>query len=575
MINFRYIFITLSVLVLFCCRSNYNTEELGLENTINKMADAYLKRLFETFPGRNYNFEDFDTQRVNIYNNSIEHLERWHQFEDSLYMALNKIDLDKEIEKGTRITYWILKEELESSIQLRVCREELWNVNHITGIHTYLINLIESQPVKTNKQRKDALKRWAKIPEIINTELFNLRIGLAEGYTMPQEIVQLVIDDLEKTLSVNEKESIFMSPSERSDNVNFKTEWKHLATGSIFPAIKKYNLFLKEEYYPNTRESVSILDNEGGENCYQAYLRKQTSAKIKALQVFETGKRNVETNMVEVKKIAKDIYNSDDIHVIIDSIKSDSSIRFNDKHEVLAHIKKLIIKTEKQSKNWFKVIPDRNLEIKPYPIGSRSFGSYEFASEDSTSYFRINLDQPTKISKASLEKLVFHEAIPGHHFQITLENTIKGRHEISENVGYNGYIEGWARYTEALAEEMNLYTTEASLILRRTWNYRGMVVDPGLHLYKWNKEKVIDYIMESGGSYNSALSLYYRIIATPGQLTSYDVGATEIFKFREIAESKLSTSFDLKEFHELILKNGSIPLTALEKEFELWLRDQK
>jgi len=380
---------------------------------------------------------------------------------------------------------------------------------------------------------------------------------------------------LEQTLSANEQESVFMSPFRRSDNENFKNEWKHLATHSIIPAIDKYNLFLKEEYYPTTRESVSILDNEGGENCYQAYLRKQTSAKIKALQVFETGKRNVETNMDDITKIGKDIYNSDKIHVIIDSIKSDSSIRFNDKQEVLEHIQKLIVKAEKQSKNWFKNLPARNLEIKPYPIGSRSYGSYEFAPEDSTSYFRVNLDQPTKISKASLEKLVFHEAIPGHHFQIALENAIKGRHKISENVGYNGYIEGWARYAEALAEEMNLYTTEASLILRRTWNYRGMVVDPGLHLYRWNKEKVIEYMMESGGSYNSALSLYYRIIATPGQLTAYDVGGSEIFRFRELAKSQLGASFDLKEFHELILKNGSIPLTALEKEFELWLRDQK
>lgn len=573
--NFRYVFIVLSVLVLFCYGCNDNTEELSLENTINNMADAYLKRLFETFPGRNYNFEDFDTQGVNIYNNSIKHLEGWHQFEDSLYMALNKIDLDKEIEKGARITYWILREELESSIQLRVCKEELWNVNHLTGIHTYLINLIESQPVKTLEQQEGALKRWAKVPEIIEIELLNLRRGLAEGYSMPKEIVQLVIDDLEKTLSAYEEESVFMSPSGRSDSEIFKNEWKHLATHSIIPAINKYNFFLKEEYYPNTRESVSILDNEGGENCYQAYLRKQTSAKIKALQVFETGKRNVESNMVEVKKIAKDIYNSDDIHVIIDSIKSDSSIRFKDKQEVLGHIQKLIEKAEKESKNWFKNIPTRKLEIKPYPTGSRSYGSYEFASEDSISYFRINLDQPTKISKASLEKLVFHEAIPGHHFQNALENTINGRHAISENVGYNGYIEGWARYAEALAEEMNLYTIDGSLILRRTWNYRGMVVDPGLHLFRWKKEKVIEYMMESGGSYNSALSLYYRIIATPGQLTAYDVGGSEIFRFRELAKSQLGASFDIRGFHELILKNGSIPLTALEREFELWLRDQK
>ena len=178
--------------------------------------------------------------------------------------------------------------------------------------------------------------------------------------------------------------------------------------------------------------------------------------------------------------------------------------------------------------------------------------SYEAAAGDKPAYFRINLNNPKEQERGYNETLVYHEAYPGHHLQIGIENELTGLHPISEYVFFGSYVEGWARYSEQLAEEMGLYQNKSALIGRRAWPARGMVIDPGIHVKGWSKEQSIDFLKETGFTEAGALSMYHRIVVWPAQLTSYDVGGEEIKALRKLAKDNLGKRFDIKEFHSKI-----------------------
>jgi len=199
---------------------------------------------------------------------------------------------------------------------------------------------------------------------------------------------------------------------------------------------------------------------------------------------------------------------------------------------------------------------------------------YRPGSADRPGEYRIPLFEPEEQSRGSAEKTAFHEAWPGHHLQVSVAQSVEGLHPVTQIVWFSGPGEGWARYAEALAEEMGLYATITGPILRRAWPARGMVVDPGIHLFGWTREQAIAFLIESGSfSVNDAEQMVDRIAILPGQLTAYDSGGLEIFALRKLAEDAMGKNFDIREFHDRILENGTIPLIQLRAHIEDWIRD--
>lgn len=219
-----------------------------------------------------------------------------------------------------------------------------------------------------------------------------------------------------------------------------------------------------------------------------------------------------------------------------------------------------------------QLLPSTNVIIKPYESYESGTGAYQGATEKKPAYYRINLRDAAKQQKGNNEKLTYHETYPGHHIQIGIQKDLKGLHPISKLLFFTSYVEGWARYSEQLAEEMKLYKTKTALIIRKAWPSRGMVFDPGIHLMNWTKSQVLDFMKESGISEQDALNYYRRVIVWPAQLTSYDVGGEEIKALRKMCKESLGKDFDIKEFHTKILENGAIPLGPLRVLVVDWLK---
>lgn len=558
------IFLTL---ILVSC----NTEKKNQSASITDLADRFFEEIVLTNPQQAY-ANDIPLKDHSLFiSNALSNIKKWEDFEDTLYAELLSIDEASLTKKSDRIAYWLIKEQLESSIGMRVCKINLWNVNHLSGIHQTWTYLADFQPVENDTLKQQAFQRWNKLPGIIQTEIDNLKMGIAEGYTMPKEIVTIVIEQLQTLVDYSLEESPFMSPAKRGEDAIFATKWRDLVTTTVLPAFKYYQDFLQKEYLPNAREEVSILANPNGAACYQAFVRSMTTTNKTGDELFELGSKIVEGNQLKIQELGNDLYQLSDFSEIINQIKSDSTNYFKSSEEILAYNNKIMNDAKIKCTAWFDVLPSTEVIIKPYLPHESGVGSYEIATGDKPAYFRINLKDPSSQTFYSNETLCFHEAYPGHHLQLGIEKDIEGLHPIGKLIKFGSYVEGWARYSEQLSEEMGLYNYKASLISRRAWPSRGLVMDPGLHLKKWSKDSLINFMTASGMKEAMALNLYQRSIVWPAQLTSYDTGGEEIKALRLLAEDQLGDGFSIQEFHTKILENGSIPLIPLRSVIEDWI----
>ncbi|TVP44878.1 MAG: DUF885 domain-containing protein [Mongoliibacter sp.] len=552
-----------------------NTQKNTSAPSIIELADSYYERTLETFPERAYYVDIELTEHNGITSNELAEVSRWEKYQDSLYIELSKLEVDQISEQKDRITYWLLKEELEANIGLRICKRNLWNVNHLNGWQSQWVRLVEFQPVGSAKLRSQAFERWNKLPAFVDTEIGNLKKGIEEGYTMPKEIVDLVIAQLQVLQDYSIEKSPFMSPAIRDEDPKFKEDWEALVKQTILPSLSKYQDYLVSEYLANARDKVAVTALPNGGDCYQAYIRAMTTTNKSAEELFQLGQKIVNENKAAVSKIGFEVYETDDFSEIIKRLNNDPSNNFSSAEEILAVNTKLLSKAKTESEKWFAVLPSTEVIIKPYEAHESGAGSYEPATEDKPAYYRINLKNPTQQKRSDNEILAFHEAYPGHHLQVGIAKDIKGLHPVSKFIKLASYDEGWARYGEQLSEEMGLYESKLSLIGRRAWPARGFMFDTGLHTKGWSKEQVISLVMESGYSEDIALMLYQRSIVWPAQLISYDAGGEEIKALRKMAEENLGEKFNIKQFHSKILENGSIPLSALRYNINEWVNEKK
>ncbi|WP_291286294.1 DUF885 domain-containing protein [Flavobacterium sp.] len=560
------------VILLFVTKGAFgqNDDKLAI-----KLADKYYERYLETFPEERY-YQDIPLERHDqISSNDLKDVEKWEFFEDSIYNLVKKITETRLKEINSKIAYWLLKEKLESSIEIRVCKRNLWDVNQLSGWQISWADIANYQPVGSDEFKKQAFERWNKLPFIISTEIQNLKLGVSRGYTMPKEIVQLVIDQLQIFLDYEIEKSPFYIPATKdSTDNNFKEGWKTLLVDKILPAIASYQKYLKNEYMASARTNISILANPNGAECYKAFIRNRTTTNKTGEEIFELGQSLVANNKKTVEKLGGELYNTTKFSEVIKHVKADSTNYFKTSEEIMSFNTVSLDEAKKACRKWFNLLPSTEVTIKPYESYESGTGAYEAATENKPAYYRINLRDPEKQKRSDNEKLTFHEAYPGHHVQLGIQKDLKGLHRISKILWFGSYVEGWARYSEQLAEEMNLYKTKTALIIRRAWPARGMVVDPGIHLKNWAKSQALDFMKESGISDQDALSYYHRVIVWPAQLTSYDVGGEEIKELRKLCQERLGKSFDIKDFHTKILENGSIPLGSLRVLVMDWLKNK-
>jgi uncharacterized protein (DUF885 family) len=499
---------------------------------------------------------------------------------DALLAELRRIDPARLTTPKRRAIHAAMLESMEAEQQARICRFDLWAVNHMGGWHlNMLANVARDQPVARPEERADAIARWSALPAMIDQEIANARVGLSRGYSAPKAVVRRVIKQIDGIVVAEPAALPYFAPADRAKDAAFRESFRTILAGPVNAAFRRYRDFLRDDYLPRAREALGVSANPDGVACYSASLRSYTTLQRSPEEVFRLGQQTVAANAARVRELGRAQFGSDDLAVIVPGIAQASDNRFSSEQELIDYSRALVSHSKELSRPLFLSMPAQGMRVEPFDAFRRGSGgsSYYQSQVDAAlpAFYRINSEVWQTETRGSAEITAVHEGFPGHHMQISFANMI-GSSPITKLTGNSAYVEGWARYSEALAEEANIYRTPYALMTRRLWPARGMVVDPGLHVMGWTRQQVIDFIRESGRfSGPEADDLVDRVAIWPGQLTAYDSGGLEIMALRREAEAALGSRFDIRQFHQRVLENGAIPLTALRANIAAWIAAQR
>jgi len=551
------------------------TEKAAL---VTRIADDYYAWVLEKAPEMAY-FSGVELPRHDgLEDNSPAAYQARMAVVDGWLSELEAVAADELAGRPEWITHAYLLQSLQSEAALRICRNEVWNVNQMGGWHSGYQQIARRQPVGTAELRRQSLGRWSKLPAYIEQEILNLDRGLELGYSAPKTVVQRVIDQVDGLLDLEVESSPFFSPAARDTDAEFADATRSLVVDSINPAFRRYRDFLESTYLSQARSGLSVTANPDGLACYEASLQSYTTLARSGKEVYELGQATVAANKSEVIELGRAAYGLEDFSAILERAKSDPEDRFANEEELLLFARDMVQRAESAMPGWVGKMPAVAVEVVPFEKHEEGTGmSAHYRPSDGThpGEYRIPLHKPQEQSRGNAEATAFHEAWPGHHLQVAVAQSVEGLHPVTRVIWFSGPGEGWARYSEALAEEMGLFTTTTGPIKRRAWPARGMVVDPGIHLFGWTREEAIAFMMESGRFPESmGDEMVDRIAILPGQLTAYDSGALEILALRREAEQALGDDFDVREFHDKVLENGTIPLTQLRAHIEEWIADR-
>jgi len=582
----RKILFTLTAIGLAACQAEAPPAESAADeiaatesspaDAMNDIADRYYAWTLERLPEQAY-FAAIDLERHDgLFDNSFEAQSAAQQAEDAFLAELEAIDATQLVGKPEWIANALLVQQVRSDVSRRICKEELWNISQMGGWHSGYSQVAMLQPVDTPEQREQALTRWSKFPAFVDQEVANLKAGVEQGYTVPKTVTGRVIAQMDGLLALATENSPFYSPAARADDEAFAAAMRELVETGIQPALQRARDYLQDEYLPAAREELSITAIPNGLDCYEAMLRGYTTLDRSGKEVYELGQQAVAANKAGVIELGRAAYETDDFAEILDRAKNDPADKFESAEELLQFSKDMVERAAVEMPNWVGTMPEQAVEVVPFEKHEEGTGRsahYNAGNADRPAEYRIPLATPEEEGRGNAEATAFHEAWPGHHLQVATFQAIEGLHPVTSLVWFSGPGEGWARYSEALSEEMGLYESTSGPILRRAWPARGMVADPGIHLFGWTREEAAEYMLEAG-RFPNADEMVDRIAIIPGQLTAYDSGGLEILALRRQAEEALGDDFDIREFHDRVLENGTIPLGSLRQHIEAWIESK-
>jgi uncharacterized protein (DUF885 family) len=524
-----------------------------------------------------------------ITDNTPEALSRWHSFQDSVLRVLNQVDTTALAGRPEWITYGILRGTLESDIGTRICRQELWAVNsYVNGWQNGYSDVFAQQRIGTSARRKAALERARALPRYIDNEIANLREGVRLGYTSPAVIVRNVIRQMDDLTSGAPEASPFYSPAERDSARDQATAefGKALAVeirNGINPAIQRYRAYLATEYLPHARENIAVSANPNGRECYRSVTRNFSTMDVPPDSVFELGAREMRRIDSEMKAIATMSFATGDVPALLTRFKTDSQYTFRTRQEIIDYSQAAVDRSKIAMGKYFGLLPAFDVVIRPYPEFRQRAGApgqlNTGAPNDRPSTFLINTWDPLHHSRADIESTAFHETIPGHHLQGAIALERKDLHPFVQLAFNSGYGEGWALYAERLADEMGLYSSPMSrmgMLTSEAFRAARCLIDAGIHTRGWTRQQAIDTLMAhttmSRGVVEGEVDRY---ISWPGQAPSYMIGRTEIMRLREAAKDSLGDRFEIRQFHDRVLENGTVTLPMLRSTIGRWVSAKK
>ncbi len=445
-------------------------------------------------------------------------------------------------------------------------------------------------PFKDEQDYRNFINRMESFPEWIDQSINNMQSGLELHFTNPRASMEKVPAQLKPLFETEVENHIFYKPLQNlPETIDSASRAKLIADYTdaiethIKPAYKKLNDFLVNTYIPNTRTTTGLLDNSNGKAEYAYWLKYYTTTDISADSIFELGLSEVARIRNEMDSIRKSTGFKGDLQAFFQYIKTDPKFfPFKTEEDVLNRFRSFEARMEPQLSRLFNLRPKASFEVKATEK-FREAGSnaqYMRPSRDGKrpGIFYETVRDPLKYNYFSMEGLFIHEAIPGHHYQVAIQQEADIP-EFRKAYATSAFGEGWALYAESLGTDLGMYTDPYQYMGRLNNEIERavrLVVDAGIHHKGWTREKAIAYVLENQPvSEIEAIQRIERYMVTPGQAVSYKVGELKIISLREKAKQQLGDQFDIRDFHDQVLKDGALPLTVLETKIDQWIAIKK
>ncbi len=484
----------------------------------------------------------------------------------------------------------ILQRELREQIEAAQFPEHLQPINQFYSFPNQLAQLASgtsAQPFATMLDYQNWARRAAQIPVLFAQAETNMREGMKAGVVQPKVLMTKVVQQLDALILEDATATLFYKPITAMPE-NFSADEKRLLAAQyqqliktqVMPAYTRLRNFIRDEYLPKCRDTVGLYALPEGRAWYAYRAKVMTTTDLKPQAIHQLGLDEVARIHGEMRRVIAGLGFKGDLQAFFKFLDTDPRFQYASEEALLAHYNGMRTRVDAGAEKLFSLKPKAGFEIRPveaFRAKSAAGGSYQSPSEDGTraGIFYVNTyDLPSR-KKWDAEDLYLHEAVPGHHYQIALQQELTDLPKFRRFGGATAYIEGWALYAESLGKELGVYQDPYDYfgyLQNELWRAIRLVVDTGIHELGWSRQQVIDYMLNnSAQSETQAISEAERYMAIPGQALAYKIGELRIKALRAKAEKTLGKQFDIKAFHAEVLKDGSLPLDVLEKKLNRWM----
>ncbi|KAB0535931.1 DUF885 domain-containing protein [Xanthomonas cissicola] len=462
---------------------------------------------------------------------------------------------------------------------------------NIASIAVVLGSGTGAQPFKTVKDYDNWSRRALGIPDLFEQAIANMRAGMQAGVVQPKVLMQKVLPQLDAIIARNAEDSLFWGPVRNlpadmpeADKQRITAEYKRMIEVRIMPAYRALRGFIATEYLPACRDSDGLAALPNGAAWYAYDVRQSTTTDLTPEQVHQIGLDEVARLQGDIQTLAKQVKFRGNLPKFYKFMQTDRRFSFRSDAELLSTYRSLQGRVQLAAPRLFNTQGMPALEVRavePQRAQSAASGSYMRPSGNGSTpgIFYVNTSDLPSRKTWEAGSLYLHEAVPGHHYQLGLQQQLTDLPKFRRLGGETAYIEGWGLYAESLGRELGLYDDPYNYygyLQNALWRSIRLVTDTGLHSKGWTRTQAIDYMVDNSAmSRADAEAEVDRYMAIPGQALAYKVGEMKIAQLREQAQRELGPRFDVRAFHTEVLKDGSVPLDILQDKIQRWIATQK
>lgn len=495
-----------------------------------------------------------------------------------------------DLSEQNKINHAVLSYRLANEIDQYRFNAHMMPLTSESGFHTSLAFSFQRQNPKQFNEYQHYLSRLAAVPEYMQQQMNWMRQGLASGMTQPQVVLKGFEHSIRSYITEEASNSIFYQPFLQQPEAidteqwqQFKQQAQQLIAEKVNPAYHAFYRFMLDEYQPGARQTIAAAALPQGDAFYQNRLEHYTTLALTPAEVHQIGVQEVARIREEMQQVIDSTDFDGSFAEFIDFLRTDPQFYAQTASELMRYAAYLSKKADAELPRLFRTLPRTPYGVVPVPAEiapKYTTGRYSGASrDDQAGFYWVNTYALNRRPLYEMEALTLHEAVPGHHLQISLAREQASLPDYRRSFYTSAFGEGWGLYAEYLGLEMGFYQDPYSNFGRLTyemWRAARLVVDTGMHSMGWSRQQAVEFLAS-----NTALSMHNvnteidRYISWPGQALSYKLGELTIKRLRSEAEQALGNRFDIRQFHDVVLANGSVPLAVLEQQVRQYITQQQ